>query len=189
MSGAEELRIAYGDHETVREVIDVVTYSLEGISLAFDAWDEPQVRGPGLYVVIVAGTTVADYADPMGGNRWPVAECPTVTDDLDAFYDAAQDVAYACDGAVVVSVDGNVLEQMVRMKDLTDEERAAAGDGLSYADWMGARHMSALDTSVREEVVAAVTLSEESGRVTRFVDGAYDDAPRESLGGPWRPEN
>lgn len=186
MSGDEALRIGYGDHAAVRKVIDVIAYGLEGISLAFDGWDEPQVRGPGLYVTVVAGTSVADYADPMGGNRWPVEDCPTVADDLDAFYAAAQDVAYDCDGAVVVSVDGTVMEQMVRMKDLPESERAAAGAGLEYAEWMGARHMSALDTSVREEVVAAVTLSEETGRVTRFVDGTYEDVPYAELGGPWR---
>lgn len=186
MSGAEGLGIDYGDHAAVREVIDVVTYSLEGISLAFDGWDEPHVRGPGLYVTVVAGTTVADYADAMGGNRWPVEECPTVTDDHDAFHATAGKVAFDRDGAVVVSVDGTILEQMVRMKDLTDAERAAADESLAYADWMGARHMSALDASVRDEVVAAVTLSEESGRVTRFVDGTYEDTPREALGSPWR---
>ena len=189
MSGDEELAIDYGDHEAVREVIDVVTYSLEGISLGFDAWNEPHARGPGLYVVVVAGTTVAGYADAMGGNRWPVGECRTVTDDHDAFYATARKVAFDCDGAVVVSVDGTVLEQMVRMKDLSVADRSAVGDDPAYADWMGARHMSALDTSVRDAVVATVTLSEESGRVTRFVDGRYEDAPRETLGSPWRAED
>lgn len=189
MSADEGLRIEYGDHDAVEEVIAVVTFCLEGISLAFDAWDEPQVRGPGLYVAVVAGTTVADYADPMGGNRWPVEACPTVTDDLDAFHAAASEVAFSRDGAVVVSVDGTVLEQMVRMKDLSVADRSAVGDDPAYADWMGARHMSALDTSVRDAVVATVTLSEESGRVTRFVDGRYEDAPRETLGSPWRAED
>jgi DNA integrity scanning protein DisA with diadenylate cyclase activity len=60
------------------------------------------------------------------------------------------------------------------------------GAAPTYADWMGARHMSAVDTSTRDPVVAAVTLSEEDGRVTVFEDGAYEDATRDALGGDWR---
>ncbi|WP_435101304.1 diadenylate cyclase [Halarchaeum sp. P4] len=187
MDEAAGLSIAYDEHDDVREIADRIQYCVESISLAFDGWDEPRMRGPGLYFVIVAGTSVADYADPMGANRWPVEECRSVTADLDEFFDAASDVAVHCDGAVIVSVDGTILPQMVRMKDLTGEERAATADEqLDYADWMGARHMSAIDTSVRDEVVFAITLSEETGRVTVFQDGEYEDWSREQLGAPWR---
>jgi len=38
---------------------------------------------------------------------------------------------------------------------------------------MGARHMSALEASTRTNVVATITLSEENGRVSVFVDGEH----------------
>jgi len=48
--------------------------------------------------------------------------------------------------------------------------------------------MSALETSIREEVLWVITLSEEDGRVTTFLNGTYQDYPREGIGGRWRPE-
>lgn len=183
---SDRLQIDYAEHDGVQEIADVIQYCAESISLDFEGWDEPHVRGPGLYFIIVAGTSVEEYADSMGANYWPVEECETVTEDLDTFYDAAREVAIECDGAIVVSVDGNIVRQMVRLKDLTEAEREAAGvESLDYADWMGARHMSAVDTSVRDEVVMAITLSEETGRVTLFRDGDFEDYDRSELGAPW----
>ncbi|MEF8773067.1 hypothetical protein [Halodesulfurarchaeum sp.] len=40
---------------------------------------------------------------------------------------------------------------------------------------MGTKHLSAIEGPVREEVVPAITLSEENGRVTVFQNGTYDD--------------
>jgi len=77
---------------------------------------------------------------------------------------------------------------MVRLNDLPEEERCSA-DGsrkITYADWIGARHMSALETSLREEVVTTITLSGETGRVTRFHDGEYTSSQHEELGAEWR---
>jgi hypothetical protein len=51
---------------------------------------------------------------------------------------------------------------------------------------MSAKHLSAYEASTREGVLAAVTLSEENGRVTVFRDGDYDDRERDELGGRWR---
>lgn len=181
----EGLQIEYAEHGGVQEMADIVRYCVESISLEFEEWDEPHVRGPGLYFIIVAGTSVADYADSMGANYWPVEECRSVTDEIDSFFDAASDVAIECDGAVVINVDGTILRQMVRLKDLTDTELQAHEGSLDYQDWMGARHMSALDTSLRDEVVMAITLSEETGRVTVFRDGQFEDYERPNLGAPW----
>jgi len=58
--------------------------------------------------VIVAGTSIAEYADPMGSNRWPVEGCEVVT--CDSFFEAARTVALNRDGAVVVTVDGTIHE-------------------------------------------------------------------------------
>jgi DNA integrity scanning protein DisA with diadenylate cyclase activity len=44
-----------------------------------------------------------------------------------------------------------------------------------------------METSTRKEVLWAVTLSEETGRVTTFLDGTYRDYPRDRIGGRWRP--
>jgi hypothetical protein len=188
MGSDEPLAIRYTEHAPVQRLIDLVTYTAEGISLGFDRWNDHSVRGPGLYVVVIAGTSIAQFADPMGTNRWPTEDCTTLTEDFDAFFDAAGTVAMENDGAVVITVDGMICEQMVRLKDLSPAEidDLNLSGGLEYADWMGARHMSALDVSAREAVVAAVTLSEESGRVTRFRDGEYTSYPREELGGEWR---
>jgi hypothetical protein len=173
------------DYATVPELIESITYAVESISLGFDRWDEPYVRGPSLYFVLVSGTHTREYADPLGENTWPVETCRVVTGDLDAFVEAAESVAFERDGAVVISADGTLQEQMVRIKSpdaSTDDEME-----VEYADWMGTKHLSAIESSVREEVLAAVTLSEETGRVTVFENGDYMDFQREELGGLWRP--
>jgi hypothetical protein len=173
------------EYATVPELIELVTYSVESISLGFDRWEEPYVRGPSLYFVLVSGTHAREYADPLGENTWPVDICRVVTEDLDAFVDAAESVAFERDGAVIVSADGTVQEQMVRIK--SPGEGTIDTDGVEYADWMGTKHLSAVESSVREEVLAAVTLSEETGRVTVFEDGEFMDFQRAELGGLWRP--
>jgi diadenylate cyclase len=183
----ESLAIPYGDHATVSELVDVVTYCAESVSRSYEGWDDPRARGPGLYFVIVAGTSVAGFADPMGANRWPVDQCRVVEPGNGGFFEAAREVALEADGAVIISVDGVIQEQMVRLKDLSGEDFAAFDvDAIEYRDWMGARHMSAVDTSLRGEVIAAVTVSEETGRVTVFSDGNYDDVAYSEIGGKWR---
>jgi DNA integrity scanning protein DisA with diadenylate cyclase activity len=51
---------------------------------------------------------------------------------------------------------------------------------------MGTKHLSAVEISTRPEILAAVTLSEENGRVTVFENGSYEDRERAELGGRWR---
>lgn len=188
MAEPDALSIQYTDHPKVTELIDVITFCTEGISFEFKRWDEPYVQGPGLYFVIVAGTSIESFADPMGENQWPIEICQSVTESEDAFFEAAQDAAMERDGAVVVTVDGYIQKQMVRLKDLGSDDISSDInlESIEYDDWMGARHMSALDTSAREEVVATVTLSEESGRVTVFQDTEYESYTRDTIGGEWR---
>lgn len=181
-----ELRIGYEDHDGVRELIDCLHFTLEGISLDFDRWGEDYVKGPGLYVAVVTGPSVERFADPMGRNQWPVDRCRNVCLDLQNFFETARDVARSRDGAVIISVDGVVQRQMVRFGDLMPGER----DDLppqrdEYEDWMGTRHMSALDTSRRPNVVTTLTLSEETGRVSVFESGAMETLERPELGGEW----
>lgn len=179
-----KLRIQYATHDRVQELIDILTYVTESISTDFTHWDEPHSRGPGLYFAVVADHDYGSYADPMGGSEWPVDECRVVSPG-DEFYETARNVAVKTDGAVIVSVDGFVQEQMVRLRDLDqrDFERDLA---IEYEDWMGSRHMSALETSIRRSVVATVTLSEETGRVSVFKDGNVRSYKRDELGGKWR---
>ena len=146
----ESLTVRYAEHAPVQRLVDLITYTAEGISLEFDRWDDPYISGPGLYVVVIAGTSIAEFADPMGTNRWPTGQCAIVTQDIDSFFETAEKVAKENDGAVIITVDGTVCKQMARLKDLSASEINALEieGGFEYADWMGARHMSALDTSV-----------------------------------------
>ncbi|WP_049921084.1 diadenylate cyclase [Halopiger djelfimassiliensis] len=181
-----ELRIVYETHDGVQELVDCVRYTLEAISLEFDRWDEQHVKGPGMYLAVVTGPSIASFADPMGRNRWPTNRCRDVCLDLDAFFETARDVAVTRDGAVVVSVDGVVQEQMVRFTDLMPDERDDLDPrDADYEGWMGSRHMSALDTSRRPNVVTTLTLSEETGRVSLFEAGAMETLERPELGGEW----
>jgi diadenylate cyclase len=183
----ESLDIAYIRHRRVDEMVDIVRYCLGTISLEFDHWGESNVKGPGFYLAITSGTSIETFADPMGVNYWPTDVCRNVLDGVDRFYQAAVGVASEADGAVVASIDGVLQPQMVRLKDPSPETlRTNERSSMGYTDWMGSRHMSALDTSMREDVVAAVTLSEENGRVTVFADGDYRDYERHEIGGKWR---
>ena len=183
----EELDRVLNRYATSQELMDQIRYTAESLSIGFDRWGEQHVSGPSLYLLIVADVNFDAYTDPMGANRWPVERCQVVTESPDGFTQVARDVAFSRDGAVVVTGDGTIQEQMVRVRSPSREYIRESGD-LEYAEWMGAKHMSALETSIREEVLWVITLSEEDGRVTTFLDGAYQDYPREEIGGRWRPE-
>lgn len=180
-----ELAIDYRSHREVEVLVDRIRYCAESISLAFEEWDRPRVKGPGLYFAVVADRDYGDYADAMGTNRWPVETCRSVSGDYEAFAEASELVGFERDGGVVVAVDGVIEGQMVRFRDL----EATAGDDLvdavTYEDWMGSRHMSAVETSTRPAVVATVTLSEETGRVSVFRDGEVFSRERDEIGRKW----
>ena len=171
---------------TSQALMDQVRYAAESLSLNFDRWDEPHVSGPSLYVLIVAEMSFDHYTDPLGGNEWPTDRCRLVTDSLDKFTEVARDVALTRDGAVVVTADGTIQQQMVRVRN-PSRPSATENTNVTPTEWMGTKHLSALETSLREEVIWAITLSEEDGRVTTFFDGEYQDYPRSEIGGRWRP--
>jgi hypothetical protein len=175
------------NYETSQELMDLLRYTCEDLSIDFDRWGEQYVSGPSLYFLIVADVEFVDYTDPLGANTWPVERCGVVSESAEPFIDVARDVAFDHDGAVVIAADGTIQEQMVRVRTLHPDDLKGEED-LPYADWMGTKHMSALEISTREEVLWAVTLSEEDGRVTSFLDGTYQDYPHEEIGGRWRPE-
>jgi diadenylate cyclase len=183
MSSPDSARLEY---ESSQETIDLLRYTCETLSLGFDRWDEQYVGGPSLYFVVAANVDFADHTDPLGENRWPVNRCNVVMGSSNTFVQAARDVAFTCDGAVLVAGDGTIHEQMVRVR--TPYLNQSEGTTVeNYADWMGTKHLSALEVSTREEVLGAVTLSSEDGRVTTFQDGRYEDALREGFGGRWQP--
>jgi hypothetical protein len=179
MNRTEALDIRYAEHERVRRLIETLRYHVEEISLGYDRTTDPTARAPGMYLAVVVGPSIGAYADPMGDNRWPESgrNPPTAPSE---FADAATEVAYSHDGAVVISVDGIVSRQLVRFRTVD----GPSGD--VYEPWMGARHMSALDISTRPDVLATLTLSQESGRVTVFDDGAFESDEWDELGKPWR---
>ncbi len=182
------LEFRYEQSPIVRGLKARLLACCEGISLEFEGYGEEHTRGPGLYFAIVSGRSVAPFAEPMGSNVWPTDTASHAIDDWDAFYKSASTVARSCDGGVCLGVDGTILEQMVRFQNVRDDELpdGVSVSDLEYADWMGARHMSAVEISLRPEVLATVTLSEETGRVTTFNDGRYVTTSRGELGSPWR---
>ena len=171
-SAVSELK---SDGTAIDALLDRIKRCVTEISDGFERWDDPYARGPGLYFV-VARDSVDGFSAPMGSNRWPMEDCPSVFAETETFLETAQRVALSCDGAVVVHEDGTIDEEMVRLAQLSADESGRI-DGLPYAGWMGARHMSALETSTRNAVTAAITLSEEDGRMTVFTDGTYEDTP------------
>ena len=175
------------EYATVSDLTDKLRYVAESLSVEFDRWDDRYVSGPSLYFLVVADADVGSFVDPLGGNRWPVETCRVVTDSEEDFLDAARQVALHRDGAIVVTVDGTIQEQMVRVRGPSPAE-VESDDDIVYAPWMGTKHLSAVEASAREEVLAAVTVSEETGRVTVFENGAYQDYERDELGGRWRPD-
>jgi hypothetical protein len=177
----------HASYATSRELMDLVRYTAETLSIEFDRWGEQYVSGPGLYVLIVADIDFGDYTDPLGANTWPVDRCRVVSEQPEAFIQATRDVAFDRDGAIVVAGDGTIQEQMVRVRNL-DAAENDRGEEIFAADWMGTRHLSALEASTRDRVLWAVTLSEEDGRVSTFLDGEYRDYERDELGGRWRPD-
>ena len=167
------------DEATIEAIIERIKQCVKDVSLGFERWDDPRARGPGLYFVIERDS-LTEISVPMGNNRWSIEDCASVFAETDALLETAQNVGLSSDGAVVVHGDGTIEAEMVRVKQLSSVEESRNGE-LPYAGWMGARHMSALETSTREEVTAAITLSEEDGRVTVFTDGTFEDAPAPSL--------
>lgn len=53
---------------------------------------------------------------------------------------------------------------------------------VDYADSAGMKHQSAIGVSIREKVVATISLTEENGRMSVFQDGASDDYRCDGLG-------
>jgi len=119
----------------------------------------------------------------MGDNRWPRKSCTTVFDE-DAFVDAVETVSVKRDGGIVVAVDGEIEAQMVRFRDPWHPERRVhprRRRELRAVDGVAAYERD--ETSVRPEVVATVTLSEETGRVSVFRNGDAESMERNELGG------
>lgn len=162
------------DTTAIDAILERIERCVKNVSLDFERWDDPYARGPGLYFVVGRGS-IGTFSAPMGTNRWPVEDCASVFAETDVFFEAARKVALSCDGAVVVHDDGTIEESMVRVTQLSTAECQRI-DEIPFAGWMGARHMSALETSIREEVIATITLSEENGRVTVFADGTFDES-------------
>jgi len=184
----EELDTVLKKYATSQDLMDRIRYVAESLSVEFDGWDEQYVSGPSLYFLVVAETDFERYTDPLGENAWPTDRCTVVFDSPEAFRRVAEDVAFSRDGAIIVTGDGTIQGQMVRVRSPNHDEIPAVSD-LEFPDWMGTKHMSALETSLRDNVLWAITLSEENGRVTTYLDGTYQDYPIEEIGGRWRPDN
>jgi hypothetical protein len=60
-------------------------------------------------------------------------QCDVVYEPDDAFIEAAREVAFNCDGAVIVAADGTIQEQMVRVRSPSSAELSEI-DTLTYAN-------------------------------------------------------
>lgn len=183
----EELNRVLNKYATSQDLMDRIRYVCESLSLSFDRWEEQYVSGPSLYFLVVAETDFETYTDSLGENVWPTDRCKIVSDSSEKFKRVAESVAFSRDGAIIVTGDGTIQKQMVRVRSPSRDEVPEVGQ-LSYPDWMGTKHMSALETSLRENVLWAITLSEENGRVTTYLNGTFQDYPRSDIGGRWRPD-
>ena len=172
----------HAEFSTVERTVDLLTYLAEDVSLGFDRWDDRYVRGPSLYFLVLSGARSGSFVDGLGANRWPVGRARVLPEEFTSAVDVASDIAFEHDGAVVVSADGTLQKQMVRVRSMSGHAIPDA----DYPEWMSAKHLSAYEASTREAVLAAVTLSEEDGRVTVFQDGTFDNRKRAELGQPWR---
>jgi hypothetical protein len=181
-----ESRTLRAEHATVEALLHRIVDVAESLSLEFDRWEEQYVSGPSLYFIVIADVNYAEYADPLGANVWPVDICRVVSDSSEDFVAAARQVAFERDGAIVVTADGTIQEQMVRIRSPSAAE-VERRDEIAYADWMGTKHLSAVEVSTRPEVLFAVTVSEETGRVSVFTNGSFEDYKRDEIGAPWRP--
>lgn len=72
----------------------------------------------------MTGVHSGSYAESLGENGWPTETCRIVSEDSDRFVEAARTVGFTRDGAVVISTDGTIQEQMVRIK-----SRSEGGEG------------------------------------------------------------
>lgn len=131
-------------------IAERIRCSVQKTSLGVAQWNDPHAQGPGVCFVIERDSATA-CVEPMGTNRWPVEDCASVFASRGALCEAAGEVAFACDGAVVVHDDGTIKKEMVRMKQLSAAEREEI-DSLPYGGWMGARRMSAPETSTRDVI-------------------------------------
>lgn len=125
-------------------------------------------KGPGLYVAFVSSSTISDIADQPNPNVWYDSE-PRYVDD-DGLYPELRQVAQTQDQAVVIWMNGRVHEYNVRFLPPEPERRS----DVRYPDERGTRHQSAAETSIRDEIVMTLTVSEEDGTVMTFWDGAVD---------------
>lgn len=174
----------HSEFATVTEIIGLLKFIAEDVSLGFDRWDNQHVRGPSLYFVVISEARFDSFVDPLGTNQWPVETARMLPADFTAAAAVSAEVAFDRDGAVIVAADGTFQQQMVRIRPVLDRESL----DVEYPDWMSAKHMSALEVSTQTGVLAAVTLSEETGRVTVFDQGSYEDNKRDELGDRWRVE-
>lgn len=60
---------AHVNYDTSQELMDLLRYTCETLSLEFTRWDEEYVSGPSLYFLVVTDTDVVEYADPLVANK------------------------------------------------------------------------------------------------------------------------
>ncbi|MDY6770452.1 MAG: diadenylate cyclase [Candidatus Nanohaloarchaea archaeon] len=191
MAGNDEQYAAqYSDDEKVQGWVGKVEDIAKQLSADFEPFDDEEeqkhIKGPGLYVVFYKGHDMDEdgIAEPMTGegNVWhDLSEDDDTTryiqDPIEEQYDEWEEAAYD-DGAIVVFMNGKLHPYMMNLytppEDVRDEVNYQNKDG-------GTRHTSAAQNSARDEILTAITLSEERGDVTVFEDGEAEEYVREEF--------
>jgi hypothetical protein len=73
--------------------------------------------------------------------------------------------------AAIASTDETIREQMVWIKSITVDKAKATKATVEDADWMRIKHLSADKISVHETVLASISLSQKSTRLTISENG------------------
>ncbi|MFB6200424.1 MAG: hypothetical protein ABEI98_00230 [Halorhabdus sp.] len=100
----------------------------------------------------MAGVHAGDYAHRLGTNTWPVEECAVVDSDLQTFLPAARTIVCEPDGAVLISTDGAIQRQMMRIKSPDAALLDRTDESIEYADWMGTERLIAAEIALQPDL-------------------------------------
>lgn len=178
MSTTSEISADYWHHDRFQEMKDITKNYLMKMSAEFEDYGEDGIKGPALYIAFIADYSIDDFAVKSSPNVWEgLDEDRHIDDDPDKVYDELKEMAGE-DLAIVVWMDGKFFPYRVRFDSVDKEERSHVD---LNQEW-GARHMSAAETSYREEVVTTMTLSEDTGEINIFRDGgSFRSLDREEI--------
>ncbi len=122
---------------------------------------------PGLLMVFVDGRNVLEDIGNKG-PKWDHMDIAQYLDDEEAF-EELRDISLYEDKGLAVLPHGKIVDSRYAFIQYTPDDKDIDDR------YPGMRHDIGVQNSARDYVHACLTLSEESGKVTRFVDGEEDN--------------